>query len=109
MRFQDQAEKELHELHERHARELWALTRRLLARSHQNGRREGPLPEPLPIVRDSGRDVPGWIREPRRPSSPRRVAVMPVVVPESPTAESRRAAFHLPWSRPRVARSGSGG
>ena len=36
-RFLDQAELELHQVYERQGRELWAATRRLLARSYQNG------------------------------------------------------------------------
>ena len=108
MRTLSQAERELHQLHERHARELWAATRRLLAQSHEAGRRDGPRAVTPSLVRETSRDVPSWIREPRRLSARPQPVSAPLTVLGPAVAEPQRNGFHLPWTRARAARSGSG-
>lgn len=103
MNFLTDAERELYELHERHSRELWALTRRLLSRTHEHGRRLGQRAESARPAAE--RDLPAWLaaREPVRG----RQAVAGVRATAHPTPEKRPTRFRLPWAGKAAKRAAS--
>lgn len=103
MRFLEDAERELREMRERHAREEWALVRRLLAASHENGRKLGRRPDvgrPAPEPR-----IAGWI-EAREPRSIRASECARKAAP-LPAAKRSPTRFRLPWAKEGAQRTAS--
>lgn len=104
MYFLEEVERELMAIHDRHQRELWEATRRLLARSHTNGRRLGQRPDATKPDRE--RDLPGWIAA-REAVRPQKTPVAPRPVDRAVTPVPRPSRFRLPWAKQDAKRAAS--